>query len=376
MQAIKSFDAQSLQEVTVRLFEAAAAPDLLPEALDSVRQWLDCDFFHFLTWDTESAELHRSLQSQEMTQPLVGYAAHYGKLDPRRPISDAGKVGEVFACQHHFDGRFVSRSEFYQDYLIPIDARWIMGGPVLRQGSCVTHFALNHRKERGEFSEAKINAFQRFMPTLQNVVQLLHRMDGLANVRHAAESGLEAWGKGLIALSPTHQLDYANEEARKWINPRGLFGLAGGKLIGLGSVQSNLVQAITRVRVNAQPVHFIARAQFDDRHRPHLVGITVVAAPAVKTSVLGTRMGFAVLIEELHPQRRVNDASLMEWFGLTPAEARVASWLSSGEAPASIARLLNVAVPTVRSQIRRILEQTDCANLQELQRLLARLPRD
>jgi len=71
---------------------------------------------------------------------------------------------------------------------------------------------------------------------------------------------------------------------------------------------------------------------------------------------------------------RVPSATLMKsLFDLTPSEARVASGIARGETPETIAASGGVAITTVRSQIRSVLEKTGTSRQSDLAGLLARL---
>lgn len=71
---------------------------------------------------------------------------------------------------------------------------------------------------------------------------------------------------------------------------------------------------------------------------------------------------------------RVPSATLMKsLFDLTPSEARVASGIARGETPETIAASGCVAISTVRSQIRSVLEKTGTSRQSDLAGLLARL---
>ena len=67
-------------------------------------------------------------------------------------------------------------------------------------------------------------------------------------------------------------------------------------------------------------------------------------------------------------------ALLHALFGLTPAEARVASALAAGQDLEGIRAALGVGRETVRTHLRRIYEKTDTRRQAELVRLLHTLP--
>jgi DNA-binding CsgD family transcriptional regulator len=68
------------------------------------------------------------------------------------------------------------------------------------------------------------------------------------------------------------------------------------------------------------------------------------------------------------------EQTLQQLFALTAAEAGVALALSVGRSAEDIAVERRVSLPTVRTQIRQILEKTGAQHLRDLVRLLAGLP--
>ena len=63
-------------------------------------------------------------------------------------------------------------------------------------------------------------------------------------------------------------------------------------------------------------------------------------------------------------------------FDLTPSEARVARGLAVGETLEEIASAGGVAITTVRSQLRQVLEKTGCTRQAEVVSLLANVTLD
>ena len=68
------------------------------------------------------------------------------------------------------------------------------------------------------------------------------------------------------------------------------------------------------------------------------------------------------------------EPALQQLFALTAAEAGVALALAAGHSAEEIAGEREVSLPTVRKQIRQILEKTDARHLRDLLRLLTGLP--
>lgn len=90
-----------------------------------------------------------------------------------------------------------------------------------------------------------------------------------------------------------------------------------------------------------------------------------VAAPAVAASV--------VMLLPAEPTAAPSADMLRGLFGLSPAEAAVALAAAAGASAQAIAAGRGVAEPTVRAQLRRVLEKTGAGGLRQLARLFGSL---
>jgi hypothetical protein len=45
------------------------------------------------------------------------YAAHFHTIDPNVPLLTKVPLGQWLCTHHYYDDKFVSRNEFYQDFL-------------------------------------------------------------------------------------------------------------------------------------------------------------------------------------------------------------------------------------------------------------------
>jgi DNA-binding NarL/FixJ family response regulator len=72
--------------------------------------------------------------------------------------------------------------------------------------------------------------------------------------------------------------------------------------------------------------------------------------------------------------RHVSEPHLIQAFGFSPAEARVAAALARGCAPAEIAEELGVRMTTIRTQLSAILRKLDVERQADVVRLISRTP--
>jgi DNA-binding CsgD family transcriptional regulator len=81
-----------------------------------------------------------------------------------------------------------------------------------------------------------------------------------------------------------------------------------------------------------------------------------------------------LVMHDLQDAPPINLRLLVESFGLTRAEARVAGLLAEGESPADIGLILGLSMGTIRTHLRMIASKLGATRQSEVVRLLTRLP--
>ncbi len=117
-----------MEEVTAAFYEAAGEPSLLQPALRSLADLFTPTWItHFFVGNKDVTDVPLSLVSHDAIQPAAEqYANYYGAIDPRVAVFSRNPVGQAFFCHHLFDERYVAKSEFYADFLIPAGGRFLM----------------------------------------------------------------------------------------------------------------------------------------------------------------------------------------------------------------------------------------------------------
>jgi DNA-binding CsgD family transcriptional regulator len=90
---------------------------------------------------------------------------------------------------------------------------------------------------------------------------------------------------------------------------------------------------------------------------------------AARTPFLGARV--LLTLTSLEPRPWPNAATLTRAFGLTPAEARLASIIAEGRSPEHAAKALGISRGTARNQLKAIFGKTDTHRQSELVALLS-----
>lgn len=296
------------------------------------------------------------------------YYAHYMHIDPRLEMLRRS-AGEAVRTSDHFGSTQTSKSEFFQDYLLPLGIRFSSGGTLLQSEVCTSAIAFNRLHGRPDFSDAELACLHRYFPHLRRVVHM-----GLQNtveaLLHSSQADLlQQQDVGMLGLDQHGRVLFVNPVAQTHLALLPELGWQGSSVRD----DSTLGRACHQAHALRQPQAMRWRV-------PHgeLV-VTAWAAPRRCDSTWLPSISAAsdhllhtcVLVQLLRPGQRITPSLLMKLYGLTAAEARLAKELVQGTAVEDYALKFSVSVATVRTQLRQVLAKTGYERQQDLVRHLA-----
>ena len=169
-----------------------------------------------------------------------------------------------------------------------------------------------------------------------------------------------------------------NRALARWLEGQRSMGLLNGHIRWRHAADQETFSGLLRWIENAGPGASPTRQRRlriarQDKLLPLIVDCCRVGLAA--SDAMSSRVCHAVLV--LHdPQASlsVNRALLMEFFGLSRAEAKVASLLAEGESPLDIGLILGVSTNTVRTHLRMIASKLGVSRQAEVVRMLMLLP--
>jgi DNA-binding CsgD family transcriptional regulator len=388
-------------ELVGELYESVLNPGGLTATLKRIDTWMGSSFCHLMAWDDRNDQHHFSIVTDAPFENAVSrYSEYYGGIDPRRQYAVNQESGITYACHDIFDDSFVSRSEFYQDLLIPAGARYFLYSRLLKENGISAYLVFNHLSGQGHFSAEQKLSMTRLLPHMQRTIRIAMRNENFRAGLFAGEAGLDALDQAVYTIDKNNGIIFANRNGYHLLKANVLLKARGRQLNGCSvHDDAKLHAAFMRVRLSGQPetLALYGGGEFPrDPERTSLVTVLPVPVggfshPAgAGTPFSGAHMndglqtaGYpfvlsnAELVVLVTPQRRdkaISAASLKTLFGLTPAEARLAHQLAKGVSVEDYADAAAISVATVRTQLRSILGKTGESRLQDLVRMLGRLP--
>jgi DNA-binding CsgD family transcriptional regulator/PAS domain-containing protein len=318
------------------------------------------------------------------------YLAYYHPLNPyqiqaRRDFAEARTlhIGTVRLGPELVPDQTFLRSEYYCDFARHHERRHLLAGLVgVTEVMPLGLFRANDAKPFG-IEERRI--LQMVLPHLQRAVELRARLGQEFRAGWATRAALDAFPISVAIVDAGLRIHFANQAARKDLAAAdfGLRALRSGPHAGSG-------------------VYLAAAAKDDAAALRRLVASAVSGGSGGSTRVLNRDMSSCAVLVSPAPQGLSSDQAmpngsggaeklamvairdlgraasppaemLCDVFGLSRAEADVATALSGGASAEDVALQRNVSLATVRSQIRSILGKSGTENLRDFERSMASL---
>jgi DNA-binding CsgD family transcriptional regulator/PAS domain-containing protein len=372
-------DGDQLPDLLGNLYEAALEPQRMGAAMEDLADWLGMDCSHFIGWDTTRFVPRMAVVTQDSTDHVSPeYVEYYSHIDPRRDKMMGVPLGQMVMCQGFFDEAFVSQNEFFQEYLIPSGRRYTMGAHLYRDEQLDFYVTFYHRMGRPPFSNEQFQRAQHVTPHLQRMTRFLRTADDWRTAAQQGELALNALDQGVLLLDAQGEVLFSNLRAQSLLRAQDCLGLKGGRLRAVSVAGQLLLGAVlARVKETGLPesLRLFATVTAPQACTPHCLTVTRLARDEhMPAQALHARAELLVLVSVPQSQRSVTAHQLMQLFSLTHAEARLAHALARGWSVDEYAKVQGLGLPTVRTQVRSVLDKTGATRQQDLVRMLALLP--
>jgi DNA-binding CsgD family transcriptional regulator len=347
------------------------ASDALGNAIRRFERVIDSDGCHLFGMSTLGQELFTVVTyPNDVSRETSPYYQHYMHIDPRRALTFQ-RPGEAHRAGDFFDRNFIARNEFFQDYLLPLGRQHIAGGMLMKTDSSHSIVAFNRFKGRTDFSDEDMAAIRRYFPHLERTVRMA-LSDNVGTLLHGTQSDLlQQQSVGVIGINQLQQVLFINRAAQQLLAPLPHLGWQGGSVRD-GSPLALACQKAHRSR------------------KPHPIKLTTPEGELVVTAWATPKrsattwlpsvsaasdqpLHTCVMVQLLRPGHRLTPSLLMELYGFTAAEARLAKELVQGTTVEAYAHNFHISVATVRTQLRQVLAKSGYARQQELIAHLASL---
>jgi DNA-binding CsgD family transcriptional regulator len=351
-----------------RIYECSLVPELWPGVLDELAEITDARgglLFsareRVLNW-TASASLNDIFRSYVMD----GWFARC-----TRRVCLMGQAEPAFFVEHDFwTADQIDSNPIYRDFFRPHGLGWSAGtGLRMPTGDNIV-FSVEREFSRGPVEKERVERLNELRPHLARSAFVTARL-GLQRARGAAETltsmGLPALllDEGGAVLEANHLMEALSDHVQ-W-RARDRIALTDARANDLLWASLSALDKGSGLPVRSFPL----------RDGDKAAAMVVHIIPIRRSAHDIFTGSYALLVVTPVAAPRAPPVELMRsLFDLTPSEARVARGLAIGETLEEIAATGGVAISTVRSQLRLVMEKTGCTRQAEVVALLANLTLD
>lgn len=248
------------------------------------------------------------------------------------------------------------RTEFYNDFLRPQRMFHSFGAAITREDDVTAYITSVRGRKAGFFNAAEQELCRELIPHLQASLRIRHRFAGLETQVRQLSSALDHLTQGIVITAAGGRVCFMNRSAEAtlrarngiWIAADGLRTSRAEETLRLRHLLQEAASTVTGNGGGAGGVMQISRPG----KRPLKISVSPLAA-----SPYGSPSQAAAILLIAAPPDSSNalDARLLQqWFGFTPAEARLASALVGGKSVKEFAEEGGVSLNTARTHLKSL----------------------
>lgn len=313
-------------------------------------------------------------------QAWLDYFTHYHRINPRVPLGLELKVG---AWQHDHEilpQPVIEQDPFFKDFLVPYGGCYCSATKLLEDDEIVVILAAIAHSQRPPLTESEISLLERFRTHLIQSIHVYRTLQRGHTESLIARRMLDALAQPVLLIDDTQYIHHANAAALELLELAGVMSERRGTLrfqrardsgrLNAALRQLGLTGNLAHGDMSSQVVFRVSDRTGEDSH----LVVAIAARPDESMAVFGASPRAILLFHPLKGRPTVDPLIAGHAFGLTPAEARVASAIVAGESVAGIAAARSLSVETIRSQLRSIFLKVGVTRQSDLARVLSVLP--
>ena len=360
---------EQIEKVLDLIYDAAAENDLWRDVLTAVAdltnsqggilfgQSLTAQQIYFDYNGRLDEECNRAYQERHMQNPWSQYMEHQ-------------TIGRLVLSDEAIELSKLRMTGFYQEVLRPqnITHNGMMALAARRDFRAAFNICRSERQ--GQFEGGEQRLLEWLSPHMLRSMALGFRIDGYLAMQHAAFDLLDRLADGIIILDRRAYPLHANAAARR-LEAEGALRLR--RPITITSVaHSQRLADLLREALSGEPGGTMSFPRNADGHLLTILVSSVRSKDFGRFSDAGFKDAAALLfIIDPANRRSIPLGQLMDAYGLTQAEARVALAASSGNTVGETAQILKLSPNTIKTHLRRVFAKTATGRQAELAGLIA-----
>lgn len=366
--AARGVDNEGLRRASARLGEAALDPTLWPEIMQEICMAVGARGAALLQSDIRTPDVPHTAGVEEMFSRYFAEGWHKHDIRAERGVPLLLRGDPVVTDQDLVSPDEMHAAGFYRDFLPSTEFQWfaVIG---FRAGPALWGLSIQRTRQEGPFDAADKCLLGELSPRLTEVATLSTTVGRIA--LSGAIRVLEAVHQPAIALNRLGFVIDANAEAERIFDDE--IRIERRRLaVGDSRSRADLDTFLDRLRATSDWVALAAEPILIRRVKklPLLIRVVPIDG-AARGPFLGARV--LLILHDLEVRSTPKPNDILNIFGLSGAEARLAARLATGISIETAAEELGIARETARNQLKSVFAKTGTHRQSELVALLARL---
>jgi DNA-binding CsgD family transcriptional regulator len=270
-------------------------------------------------------------------------------------------------------------SEIWNDYLKHNDRQFFcIGAWVPFSDSTKGVIGIHRVRSLGDFGADDLRKTRIFLPHFRRALKVAHALGETRLNQQIALEALDALAVGLLLVDSSSRVLHANRRAERVLAAGDGLSRNAGSILSTGSLGET--RLLHRLVAEASALLHSGGARGGGVMRvtrancPQPLAILVAPVPLDRSSRLPARSRALVIVTDPAERGAPPEESLRMLFGLTAAEAKLATALGGGATVGELIDGFRISANTARTHIKHIFDKMGVHRQSELVALLARLP--
>jgi DNA-binding CsgD family transcriptional regulator len=272
-----------------------------------------------------------------------------------------------------YPDRDLPQTEWYNDWLRPQGYRYAIGGLVLREANLAVKFTCLRTEKLGEYGPKELWFYAQLLPHLRRACAIYRRLATTQAALDGTRITLDLLPMGVWLFDSAGAVLIANRASKELATRQnGLWLGSDGRARASDAVQEKALRrlisgaTLTGLAQGSEPGGAIAIDRRDGSSPLHVL----VSPLAVNSYVSRVAACAVAFISDPSATSKTPEYLFQQLYGLTKAEARLASHLLMGKDVKGYAAEQQLSAVTVRSHLSQVLAKTGAKRQAELMRLV------
>ncbi|WP_372864667.1 helix-turn-helix transcriptional regulator [Spongiibacter sp.] len=296
------------------------------------------------------------------------YNETYFALDPFVNLPD----GEVVTVAEYMSAEEFESSEYYRNYIEPSNIRHILGADLWQGERLLGRLRVTRPASRDNFGEREKALCKSLLRHIKQAVEIHSRLRESESERAFYANTIDSLSVGVLTLDAAGKVLHSNPVALRLLAQQRGIAMQGVRLSfrdqreqqGFKELLAEVIDAHHRREAGCVRAFRLA-----DAHS--LSGLSLLLRP-LPHSDHGSdqRPAVAVFVSDPMAPRQAPSDVLIELFGLTPAESKLAIRLVNGQSLDEASESLNISRNTAKSHLSSVFSKTGVARQTQLIQLI------